>query len=49
MEWLYYKGIRNYRDIASAIYKYYRDPSSILERAEADLKVIREGLGTSNG
>jgi flagellar protein FlaI len=49
MEWLYYKGIRNYRDIASAIYKYYRDPSSILERAEADLKAIREGLGTSNG
>jgi flagellar protein FlaI len=49
MEWLYYKGIRNYRDIASAIYKYYRDPSSILERAEADLKAIREELGTSNG
>jgi len=49
MEWLYYKGIRNYKDIASAIYKYYRDPSSILERAEADLKAIREGLGTSNG
>jgi len=49
MEWLYYKGIRNYKDIASTIYKYYRDPFSILERAEADLKAIREGLGTSNG
>ncbi len=48
MEWLYYKGIRDYRDIASVIYKYYRDPSPILERAETDLKVIKEGLGTPN-
>lgn len=39
-EWLKYKNIRNYRDIASIIYMYYRDPSTILERAEKELAVV---------
>jgi len=51
MEWLHYKGVRNYKDIAHAIYRYYRNPLSILERAEADLKVKRMEGGSdgSNG
>ncbi|MEM4970697.1 MAG: type II/IV secretion system ATPase subunit [Sulfolobales archaeon] len=42
MRWLYHKGIRNYKDIASVIYRYYRDPQSVLERAEADLRAIED-------
>jgi flagellar protein FlaI len=41
MEWLYHKGIRHYRDIASVIYRYYRDPSAVLEKARKDLAIIK--------
>lgn len=48
-EWLRLKNIRNYRDIASIIYRYYRSPSSILERAEAELSLSPIGGDYSGG
>jgi len=48
-EWLQLKNIRNYRDIASIIYRYYRSPSSILERAEAELSVVAIGREEAGG
>ncbi|PWV37186.1 MAG: protein kinase [Desulfurococcaceae archaeon] len=42
MRWLYYNNIRNYIDIASAIYKYYRSPKEIMSLVEADLGHVSE-------
>lgn len=44
MRWLYYNNIRNYIDIASAIYKYYRSPKEILSLVEADLGHMGESI-----
>ncbi len=40
MRWLYVKNIRNYRDIAAAIYKYYRNQEEIMSIARTDLDLI---------
>ena len=44
MRWLRDKNIRDYRDIASAIYKYYRDPKKIMHLIESDLGLVLESV-----
>ncbi|HET6398994.1 MAG TPA: type II/IV secretion system ATPase subunit, partial [Candidatus Thermoplasmatota archaeon] len=37
IEWMYRRGMRNYRDVAQVVSSYYRDPQGTLRRIEEDV------------